>query len=284
MKRSFLVMASVATTLAIATPAGAQGKGKGPKSHPPSSSPLPSPAAVVPATTGSVPFAWIDDASVLPPGTVAVSVSALRWQGTDLSEVDAPVVGVAAGLTPRLQIGASIPHAVGNDVSGVVGGLGTTYVSAKIGVLTGAPSGVKLAVAPTIEILGTGALQSLAPDVSRTQFGLPVSLEIDRGVARVFASGGFFAQRVWFAGGGVGAQATPRIGVSAAFSRAWRTDPLDGIVGDRRELSGSVAFSPRADLSLFGSLGRTIATTDQDGAGTTLTGGMIFLLSSSTLK
>ncbi len=284
MKRSFLVMASVAATFAIATPAGAQGKGKGPKSRPPSSSPLPSPAAVVPATTGSVPFAWIDDASVLPPGTVAVSVSALRWQGTDLSEVDAPVVGVAAGLMPRLQIGASIPHAVGNDISGVVGGLGTTYVSAKIGVLTGAPSGVKLAVAPTIEILGSGALQSLAPDVSRTQFGLPVSLEIDRRVARVFASAGFFSQRVWFAGGGVGAQATPRIGVSAAFSRAWRTDPLDGIVGDRRELSGSVAFSPRADLSLYGSLGRTIATSDLDGAGTTLTGGVIFLLSSSTLK
>jgi hypothetical protein len=278
------VVTSAALALAVATPARAQGKSKGPKSHPPSSSSLPSPTVIAPATAGAVPFAWIDDASMLPPGTMAVSISALRWQGTDLSEAYAPVVGLAAGFAPRLQIGASIPRVVGNDVSGVVGGLGTTYVSAKIGVLTGGPSGVKVAVAPTIEILGPGALQSLTPDVSRTQFGLPVSLEIDRGAIRAFGSGGFFSQGVWFAGGGIGAQATPRIAMSVAFSRAWTSDPIGGIVADRREVSGSVGFSPRAGLSLFGSLGRTIATTDQDGAGTTLTGGVMFLLSPSVRK
>jgi hypothetical protein len=282
-RRGFLVVASAALALAVATPASAQGKGKGPKG-PPSSSPLPSPTVAAPAIAGAVPFAWIDDANVLPPGTMVVSISALRWQGTDLSEVNAPIVGLAAGCAPRLQIGASLPRVVGSDVSGVVAGLGTTYVSAKIGILTGGPSGVKLAVAPTIEILGAGALQSLAPDASRIQFGLPVSLEIDRGAVRVFGSTGFFSQGVWFAGGGIGAQVTPRVAVSAAFSRAWTTDTIGAIAGDRREVSGSVAFSPRPQLSLFGSLGRTIATTDQDGAGTTLTGGVMFLLSSSMLK
>ena len=211
---------------------------------------------------------------------MAVSISAAGWQGTDLGEVNAPVVGLAAGCAPRLQIGAGVPRVIGNDASGLVGGLGTTYLSAKVGVLTEGPSGIKLAVAPTIEILGAGTLQSLAPNTSRTQFGLPVSLEIDRGTARVFASAGFFSQGVWFAGGGIGAQVSRRVAVSAAFSRAWTTDPIVGTVGDRREVSGGIAFSSRPELSIFGSIGRTIATTDQDGAGTTLTGGVIFLIAS----
>jgi hypothetical protein len=258
------VGAGVAVALAVGTPARAQ-----------------SPASV---PAGAAPFAWIDDASVLPPGVVAVSVAMLRWQGSDLSEVNAPIVGVAAGWTPRVQISASIPRVIGDDVSGVVGGLGTTYVSAKIGIVTDEPPGLKVAVAPTLEVLGLGSLQSLAPGASRMQLGLPISVEVDRGTARVFGSAGFFTPGVWFAGGGIGAQATPRVAVSAAFSRAWTTDVIGGPIGDRREISGGVAFSPRRDLSFFGSIGRTIATSDQDGAGTTFTGGVLFLLSSSTFK
>lgn len=282
--RGFITIASVIVTLAVAAPVRAQGKGKGHRSNPPSSSPLPSPTVAAPATTGAVPFSWIDDASVLPPGTLAMSVSALHWQGADVSEVDAPIVGLSAGLTSRLQLGASIPHIIGNDVTGVIGGLGTTYVSAKVGVLTGGTSGVKLAVAPTIEILGDGVLQGLAPGESRTQFGLPVSIEVDRGPVRVFGSTGFFSRGVWFAGGGVAAQATRRVAISAAFSRAWTTDPVGAIVGDRREVSGGVAFSLRPQLSVFGSLGTTVATADQDGAGTTVTGGIVCLFSPALPK
>lgn len=282
--RLLVVAASALLALAVATPARAQGKGNGHKGTPPSSSPLPSSSNVAPATAGAVPFAWIDDASVLPRGTMALSISMLRWQGANLSEVDVPIIGAVVGLAKRVQIGASIPRVIGSsDPGGVVGGLGTTFVSGKIGVLPGGSSGVKLAVAPTIEILGDGTLQSLAPGVSRTQFGLPASVEIDRGAVRVFGSAGFFSRGVWFAGGGIGARATPRVAVSAAFSRAWVANAIDAIVGDRREVSGSVAFSPRPQMSLFGSLGRTIATADRDGGGTTLTGGVMFLLSPSVL-
>ena len=288
MSRSAAIVScvSIAAALAAGTPALAQGKGngKGHNSQPPSSSPLPSPTVVTPATVGTVPFAWIDDASMLPPGSVAMSVSAQHWQGADLGEFTVPSVGMATGLTPRVQVGASFPRVVGDDVNGVVGGLGTSYVSGKIGLLTGGPSDVKLAVAPTIEILGAGAVQALAPDGSRLQFGVPLSLEVDRGRARVFASTGFFTGGVWFAGGGVGAQVTPRVTVSGALSRAWTTDSVNGIVGDRREVSGSLAYSPRPGLFIFGSLGQTIATTDQNGAGTTLTGGVLFLLSSTAFR
>ena len=284
-----MITVSALVALAVTIPARAQGKGKGNgnghQSKPPSSNTLPAPEAIAPSTAGAVPFAWIDDASVLPAGSAALTIMALRWQGTDVGEVDVPVLGVAAGLAPRLQIGASIPRVVGNDTTGVIGGLGTSYVSAKFGVLTGQqPAGIKLAVAPTLQILGEGALQALAPDESRTQFGLPVSMEVDHGAVRVFASTGFFSRGVWFAGGGVGARATPRVAVSAAVSRAWATSAINAPAGDRREVSGSVALQASPQMSVFGSVGRTVATTDQDGAGTTLTGGVMFLLSAPVRK
>src|SRR5258708_19203427 len=222
--------------LAVAASARAQGKGKGRQSSPPSSSPLPSPATAAPATTAAVPLAWVDDATVLAPGTMAVSVSAMRWQGTDVNEVDVPIVGVTMGLAPRVQVSASIPHIVGSDLDGVVGGVGTSFISAKIGVLNDSASSVKLAVAPTLEILGEGALQGLTRGRGRTQFGLPAMLEVVQGRARIFGSAGFFTQGIWFAGGGAGVQATPRVGVSLAFSRAWSTNGAGTIAGDRREV------------------------------------------------
>lgn len=281
---SFAATAAAVLALAVVVPAGAQGKGKGPHGNPPGNSPLPSPLVAAPATEGTVPFAWIDDASMLPPGTMALSVSAMRWQRTDLSEVDVPVVGVSLGLAPRVQLGASIPRVVGDDTSGVVGGVGTSYVSVKVGVPTGRASMVKLTVAPTVQILGEGALQALASGDGRTQFGLPVSLEIDRGAVRLFGSTGFFTQGVWFAGGGIGAQVATRVAVSVAFSRAWTTDATGSVAGDRRELSGSVALSLRSQMALFGSVGRSVATADRDGAGTTVTGGIVIVLTPAVLK
>src|SRR5262249_40948091 len=123
----------VVLTLAVAAQARAQGnsgKGKGHKSTPPSATVLPAPRGIGPSAS---PLAWVDDASLLAPGVVSLSISVLRWQGTDLSEVNFPVVDVSAGVLPRLQLGATVPRVVGSaDPSGVVGGLGTSYLSAKI--------------------------------------------------------------------------------------------------------------------------------------------------------
>jgi hypothetical protein len=84
-----------AAALAIAVPVHAQGKsaGKGYKRSPPSSSSLPSPA-VGPAS-GASPLAWLDDASLLAPGSMSLTVSAVRWSGTDLAETDFAVVNAA---------------------------------------------------------------------------------------------------------------------------------------------------------------------------------------------
>ncbi len=235
-QRVSCVMAGAAFMLVVAVPVHAQGKsnskGNPHKSSPPSASPLPSPA-IGPAA-GASPLAWLDDASVLAPGSLSITISTMRWSGSDLSEVNFPIVEGGVGLAPRLQIGASVPHTVGSaDGTGSVGGVGTSYISSKIAVLTGA-SGVKLAVSPVLEVLGAGAVQALAPGEGRTQFGLPVSVELAPGPARVFASTGVFSRGVWFAGGGVGLQATPKVGASLSFTRSRAKDSTTGVSRERQ--------------------------------------------------
>jgi hypothetical protein len=291
--RSWMIAASALLALAVAVPALAQGNSGAHK--PSTTSPGNSGSApgrnrgvpssnVSPATaTGVVPFAWIDDASMLNQGAVALSISAFRWSGSGVSEVDLPIVGVSVGAAPRFQIGASIPNVIDNPDAGVVGGLGTTYISGKIGLLTG--NMVKLAAAPTLQILGDGALQSFTAGERRTQFGLPVSIEGDSGIVRVFASGGGFSPGIWFAGGGVGVSATSQVSVSGSFSRAWTNASETTVAGSsRQELSGTVAYSPTSQFTVFGSVGHTVATTDANGAGATVSGGMVFVVSPKRAK
>jgi hypothetical protein len=230
-------------------------------------------------------MSWLDDATLLVPGSMSLTVSAVRWSGTDLAETEFPVVNVAVGVAPRFQIGVSVPHVVGSaDGAGPAGGVGTSYLSSKIALLTGASSGVKVAVSPMIEILGEGAVQAIPAGESRVQVGLPISLEISQGTARVFASTGFFSRGVWFAGGGVGVQAMPRVAASVSFTRAWGGADASGVTRDRRELSGGMAYSLSPNVAVYGSLGRTVATTDDNGAGTTVGAGVSFLLAPSPRK
>jgi hypothetical protein len=100
---------------------------------------------------------------------------------------------------------------------------------------------------------------------------------------RAFATAGFFTQGAWFVGGGAGFQATRRVSVAAAITRAWTTS-ASGVAMDRREVSGSVAYAPRPTFAVFGSVGQTVATLDQDGAGTTIGAGVMLLLSPALFK
>ena len=247
----------------------------------PSRSTLPSSAL-----TSSIasPFAWLDDGRILPPATVTLAVSTLHWQGTGVSEVDAPVTSIAAGVAPRVQLGASIPHIIGNaDPTGAVGGLGSLFFYGKVGLL-GDDSPIKVAVAPTIMVLGDGAAQALAANESRTQFGLPVSVEFDAGPTRIYAGTGFFTRGIRFAGGGIAVRAASRLGLSMSLSHSWTTADLLGVVADRTEVTGTASYSIASSLALFGSVGQTIATTDQNGAGTTVSGGISVLLAPSLFK
>jgi len=86
---------------------------------------------------------------------------------------------------------------------------------------------------------------------------------------------------VWFSGLGAGIRVNSKVFLSGSFSRAWRRAAVAELPSDRdrNEVSGSAAFTVTPRVSVFGSLGRTIATLDENGAGTTLGCGLSLFFS-----
>jgi hypothetical protein len=226
----------------------------------------------------ATPLAWIDDATLLDPGTMVLSMSAVRWQGGGVSEVDFPITDIAMGLARRLQLSASVPRVVGSaDPGGAAGGIGTSFFSAKIGVASNRTHTAKLAVAPTMQLLGKGVALALGPNESRVRWGLPISAEVDRGPLRVYGGGGYFSPALWYTGAAFGVQTSPKVTINGGFSRAWRgANGLDIPLSDRdrKEISGGAAYALTSHVSAFGSIGKTVRTFDENGAGTTISGGV----------
>jgi hypothetical protein len=279
MTSRLLTAGAVVAALAVSTPAFAQGNSQNhQKSSPPSKSKLPAPSGVGGSIAATTPFGWLDDASVLEPGAASLGLSVVRWVGTDASETNAPVVDVGLGIAPRVQLTANIPRVLaGNDPGS--GGFGTSYVGAKIGVLDDSSRGLKLAVSPTLEILGAALASALGPDVNRVQWGLPASVELDRGAARAYAGGGYFSRGVWFAGAGAAVQPASNVALSAAFTRSWTSASTpDVALADRarNEISGGAFYALTPGIGVFGSIGHTVATTDANGGGATFAAGISF--------
>jgi hypothetical protein len=277
------MVASILVALAIADPGFAQGKGRGKKpgktpGPPPSRNALPpSPASDFAGsgdsfvTADPAPFAWMDDASLMPAGSVWLGVSMMRWQGSGYGETIVPVFDAAVGLAPRVQLGATVPR--------VEGGLGAMFFSGKVGVFADEARGLSVAVSPTLEVIGRSAMQGM-PDERRTEWGVPVSAQIDRDAGRIYGSSGYFSPGIWYAGAGMGTAVADRVGVSMSFSRAWARSPsppsgipiLDG--PRRNEISAGVSYDLQPNIAVFGSLGRTLGLSAEDGAGTTLSFGV----------
>jgi hypothetical protein len=274
--------------LAVSAPVLAQGRSQSHQKNgpaPPSRNDLIAPSAGAVSSGGATPLAWLDDASILDPGSVSVAISALRWSGSGISEVILPVVDIALGLTRRVQFSASVPHVVGSaDPYGAAGGLGTLYFSSKIGLLDDRKSGFKLAVSPTLEVLSPAVVDSLAAGEHRVQMGFPVSAEVDRGPVRIYGGAGYFTRGAWFTGAGGSYFVNNRVSTFGSFSRAWRrSDVPDVPLGDRdrKEISGGASYAVSPAVHVFGSMGRTIATLEENGAGATVAGGVSFFFMSA---
>lgn len=274
-----MLAAGVVLTLAVSTPVLAQGNSQKKKNPaPPSRNELTAAAPIATLATGATPLAWIDDASLLAPGMVALSVSAMRWQGGGLSEVDAPIVDAAFGLAPRVQLSASVPRVVGSaDPAGAAGGVGTSFFSAKIAVYEAPAHAFKVATTPTLQLLGEGIVQSLGSLQSRVRWGLPVSAEVSSGTTRLYGGAGYFSPGLWFSGIAVGFGVNDKTNASVGVSRAWRrteTPDVPMSERDRKEISGGASYALRPGVGVFGSIGRTFATLDENGAGTSISGGL----------
>jgi hypothetical protein len=281
------IAASAIVALVVASPALAQGRGQTKKNAPPSRTDLAAPA-IVTSAGGDTPFAWIDDASTLDAGSVWIAASASSWHGGGASEIGLPILDAAIGLAPRLQLSASVPTSIGTgDPAGAAGGIGTAYVSAKIRVVDRGAYGVKVAVSPTLELLSRAVLDALGPAQRRAHWGAPVSVEIDRGRLRAYSGVGYFSRGVWFSGAGASVRASQKIFVSATMSRSWRRD-ASGLVpiGERRRLDigSGVAVALRPHITTFASIGRTIATLPENGAGTSVSAGISLLLAARPMR
>ena len=278
--------AGVVLTLAASTPGLAQGNSQKKSTPPPSRNELAPVAPSAVSSTGVTPLAWVDDAGLLAPGQVSLSVSAMRWQGGGLGEVDAPIVEAAFGLAPRVQLSASIPRVVGGaDPSGAAGGVGTSFFSTKIALYEAPAHAFKVAASPTLQLLGAGVVESLGSTRSRVRWGLPVSAEVSRGTTRVYGGGGYFSPGLWFSGAAVGFGINEKTNASVGVSRAWRRIDIADVplsARDRKEVSGGLSYALRPGISVFGSIGRTFATLDENGAGTSISGGLsIFFAAAS---
>ena len=164
-------MRSAAAALAIivlaAAPAAAQGRQRPrarpvqDKSNPPpsASSTTAAPSAEsVPVVGGVRQFgSWLDDASLVEPAHGYASISIGHYRSLGGRQTDFPIVDGAFGLTPRLQVGVSVPYyrLTFNDGTRI-SGLGDMYLSTKVSIV--APENTErrigLALSPVLEVLG----------------------------------------------------------------------------------------------------------------------------------
>ena len=285
--RSVSALLAVAACILVPVPAAlAQGKGHAPGQQK-KNTPSGGGAAQLPSTAGGAAGSgvrnfgsWLDDASVLAPGQGTVAVSFGWFRSPVFSEFDLPVVDSAVGLTRRVQFGISAPYYHVSVPGGPVArGLGDLYLSTKAQLIEPA-SGTRawgLAVTPVLEVLSG----EMGPDARRYHWGLPVSVEIQRGRVRGFGSAGYFSRGSMFASGAVQLPLSERVALSVSLtqSHSLRDDELSAALGltrTRTDVGGSAGYALSPAIALFAGVGRTLSAQDANAASLVVSGGAAF--------
>jgi hypothetical protein len=282
--------ASVLCLLLASTPAAAQGNGRGNAfghSKAAAAGAAAAPSATI--TTTSAPGApiegtgirnfgsWLDDASILAPGTGFTSFAVGYWRTASFREIDVPSFDVGIGLHRRIQVGASVPfYHASQPGSAVVRGMGDVYLSSKIQLRDpAAGKTLGIAVIPIVEVLSVAP----ATGASRVSWALPVAVEVQRSGWRVYGSTGYFSRGALFASGAVEVAVNDRTWVTAAISesRSNAKDDLSEALGYskvRADVSGGAGFAVAPSIAVFGTVGRTISRHDANSSKIFLSGGL----------
>ena len=217
-----------------------------------------------PEATGVRNFgSWLDDASVLSPGDGLLSLSSGYWRLPSVTEVDVPSFDVAFGLSKRVQAGFSVPVYHASVPGGpVVRGLGDLYLNSKIQ-LRDPAAGFGVAVIPLLQVLSAEPV----PGGGRVSWALPVSLELQRPGFRAYGSTGYFSRGSLFASAALEVPVAERVWVTGTLSQSHsvKDDAEADVLGlskNRTDVSGGVTWAAADGLAIFGSLGRTLSTTD----------------------
>ena len=264
--------------LFAAVPAVAQGKGKGNAFGHAKSTASAAPAAAATAAAASAPggvpstemtgvrnFAsWLDDASILEPGSGVMSFSAGYWRMAGFSELDVPSFDVGFGIAKRVQAGASVPvYHAGAPGGPVARGIGDMYLNAKVQLRepsAGPNHGIGVALVPVVQVLSSEP----AIGESRVSWGLPVAIEVQRSGWRMYGSTGYFSRGSLFASAAIELPLAERAWITGTLTQSHSTkadagaDAL-GLPANRTDISGGVTWAAANRVALFGSLGRTLS-------------------------
>ena len=216
---------------------------------------------------------WLDTAGVSAPGEAWVSISSAYWRSPSLREVDAPAMGVTAGVARRTQIGVSLPYYHVTDQSGFASqGFGASYVTTKFALSESPRIGVS--TSPTVEILNWSS-----PEIGRVNFVLPISLQTSVGTTQIYGSTGYFTRGSVFGTGAIEWPATSKLtlAVTMAHSYSVVSDPVSdalGVARHRTDASGGVYYAATPGVVVFTSIGRTFAPIDQTSGRLAVSAGM----------
>ena len=260
-------------TAITATPAIAQGNGHayGHSKRGGGPSAAAAPELQLPSGTGVRNFgSWLDDASMIPAGAGALTLSFGYWRTPSFSEWDMPVADASIGMTRRIQFGASVPYFHAAETGGPVArGFGDLYLSAKIQLREPSLSRrtVGFSITPVLEVLSSAP----GPDQSRASWALPASAEWQAKGWRAFGSAGYFSRGSLFASGAVEVALTERAFLTGTItqSRSLNRDDLSEALGysqTRRDVNGALSAALNDTVTTFVTVGRTISARDPNSA------------------
>jgi hypothetical protein len=256
------VLFTAALVLAVCRPAVAQGNGHG-----------------NPNGTGVRNFgSWLDDATVLDPGSGFVSVGFGLWQSPAYREIDLPTIDSGFAVTRRLQVGMTVPYYHASD-SGVAAahGFGDVYLNAKLQLRPPGTGQTGVSAIPMLEILSIAPLDGR----SRVQWALPISVERQMSGLRLMASGGYFSRGALFGAAALEFELSDRAWLTSSLSHSYSThhDDLSAALGvhkARTDVSGGLTYALRPDIAVYGTLGRTISGQDVNSASLIAAAGISF--------
>jgi len=232
-------------------------------------------ATSAPATAANAVIyygSWLDDASVISPGDVWVSMSTGYWTADANRQIDAPVVSAAVGITSRIQAGGTASFYHFRDAEGFSEtGVGSMSAYGKFLLVDAAtnPKGLGFAVTPLVEI-SPGSKDEVG-------WALPVNVEKRRGNLRIYGSTGYFSRGSIFATVGADMPLGSRLSISGNFGQSYARE------GTHQSAFGIGAFVMMTSTSgAFVGVGQTMMPTQLGPGGVSLAGGVSFLLPQPT--
>jgi hypothetical protein len=228
-------------------------------------------ATSAPATSANAVIyygSWLDDASIIAPGDLWVSLSTGYWTADANRQIDAPVVSAAVGINSRMHAGGSASFYHFRDADGLSEtGVGSMSMYGKVLLIDAAANtqGIGLAVTPLVEI-SPGSLGEVG-------WALPVNVEKRRGDLRVYGSTGYFSRGSLFATIGADMPLGSRVSISGNFGQSYAR------AGTHQSSFGIGAFlMMTATSGAFVGIGQTMMPTQFGPGGVSLAGGVSFLL------